>query len=115
MQTTRRRMMMASSALAAVFATRTLFGQMTPQPLPSPNAPRNQNVPAGLDGAEIPVRNGQRVIPPASWMEIQSDAQKLLDLATDFKKRVDQSSAPSPSTRPPHTRTISSACLALHE
>ena len=90
MQTSRRRMMIAmSSAAAAVLATRALSGQ-TPQPLPSPNAPLNQNVPAGLDGADIPVRNGRRVIPPATWLEIRSDAQKLLDLATDFKKRVDQ-------------------------
>lgn len=90
MQTSRRRMMIAiSGAVAAALATRSLSGQI-PQPLPSPNAPLNQNVPAGLDGADIPVRNGRRMIPPATWLEIRSDAQKLLDLATDFKKRVDQ-------------------------
>lgn len=92
MQTSRRRMMMAmSSALAVGLTTRTLSGQRAnPQPMASPNAPQNQNVPAGLDGANIPVGNGQRVIPPATWMEIKSDAQKLLDMAADFKKRVDQ-------------------------
>lgn len=85
-------MIAMSSAAAAALATRTLSGQRSaaPQPLPSPNAPLNQNVPAGLDGADIPVRNGRRVIPPATWLEIKSDAQKLLDLATDFNKRVNQ-------------------------
>lgn len=94
MQATRRRVMLAmSSALGAAFAARMVDGQTrtaNPQPMASPNAPQNQNVPAGLDGAEIPVRNGQRVIPPATWMEIKSDARELLDMATDFKKRVDQ-------------------------
>lgn len=93
MQATRRRMIMTmTSALAAAFATRTLSGQRsaTPQPMPSPNAPLNQNVPAGLDGADIPVSNGRRIVPPATWGEIKADAQKLLDMATDFKKRVDQ-------------------------
>ena len=90
MQTSRRKMIAMSSAAAAALATRALSGQVTPQPLPSPNAPLNQNVPAGLDGADIPVRNGRRVIPPATWLEIKSDAQKLLDLVADFKKRVDE-------------------------
>jgi hypothetical protein len=58
--------------------------------MPSPNAPANQNVPAGLDGSEIPVRNGGRPIPPVTWMEIRTDAQKLLAMATDFKAKVDR-------------------------
>ena len=77
-----------AGAIAAELLAR---GQMhTPQPMPSPNAPRNQNVPAGLDGADIPVKNGEDVIPPATWMEIKSEAQKLLEMTTDFKKRVDR-------------------------
>lgn len=55
----------------------------------SPNAPHDQNVPAGLDGAEIPVNNGQRVVPTATWLDIKSDAQRLLDMAADFNRRVD--------------------------
>jgi hypothetical protein len=80
---------MTGAFLAELFARGQVRAQ-TPQPLPSPNAPRNQNVPAGLDGADIPVKNGQTVIPPATWAEIKSEAQKLLEMVTDFKKRVDQ-------------------------
>ena len=76
-----------AGAIAAELMAR---GQRTPQPMPSPNAPRNENVPAGLDGADIPVKNGETVIPPATWMEIKSEAQKLLEMTTDFKKRVDR-------------------------
>lgn len=96
MQPTRRRMIATmTGAVAAVLVARPLpvhclAGQMTPQPRPSPNAPANQNVPAGLDGADIPVNNGQRTIPPATWMEIKSDAQKLYDMAADFKSQVDR-------------------------
>jgi hypothetical protein len=67
----------------------------TPQPLSSPNAPMNENVPAGLDGSNIPFRNGDRPVPPATWLEIKSDAQKLLDMATDFKKQVDSTNLSS--------------------
>jgi hypothetical protein len=97
MQPTRREMMaamtgvVASALVAKPVLANAVAGQMsTPQPLPSPNAPKNQNVPAGLDGAEIPVHNGEPTIPPATWTEIKSDAQKLLDLATDFKWQVNR-------------------------
>lgn len=29
------------------------------------------------------------MIPPATWLEIKSDADKLLTMATDFKTQVD--------------------------
>lgn len=92
MQPTRRRMMVAmTGAVATALARRTVAGQRTasPQPMASPNAPANQNYPTGLDGSDIPVRNGGRPIPPVTWMEIRSDAQKLLAMATDFKGQVD--------------------------
>jgi hypothetical protein len=98
MQPTRREMMaamtgvVASALTAGPLLTDAVAGQRTPapQPLPSPNAPANQNAPVGLDGAEIPVRNGEPTVPPATWAEIKSDAQKLLDLATDFKWQVNR-------------------------
>jgi hypothetical protein len=85
-------MVAMTGAVAAALAERTVAGQSrsaSPQPMQSPNAPANQNYPAGLDGSEIPVRNGGRPILPATWMEIRSDAQKLLAMATDFKAQVD--------------------------
>ncbi|MFZ0663568.1 MAG: hypothetical protein WAM66_12805 [Acidobacteriaceae bacterium] len=93
MQVTRRRMVTAMTGAAAALAVARLSGGQSraasPQPMPSPNAPTNQNVPAGLDGANIPVNNGRNVVPPATWLEIRKDARKLLDMAADFNKRVD--------------------------
>lgn len=101
MRPTRRRLMASmTGAVAAVLVARPLFafpdaGQSKPQPMPSPNAPANENVPAGLDGANIPVRNGGPGIVPATWMEIKSDAQKLLEMATDFKVQIDHTNLAS--------------------
>lgn len=96
MRLTRRRMLAVSGAIAAALAesrVNPLRGQArtspTPQPMPSPNAPRNENAPLGMD-TDIPVRNGEKQLPPATWIDIKSDAQKLLDLATDFKWQVDK-------------------------
>jgi hypothetical protein len=82
-----------TGAVAAAFAGRTVAGQSRgggQQPMPSPNAPANQNAPVGLDGADIPVHNGDRPLAPVTWLEIRSDAQKLLEMATDFKAQVDR-------------------------
>jgi hypothetical protein len=64
--------------------------RMSPQPLPSPNAPMNQNVPGGLDGAGLAHQPGQPAISPLAWSAIKSDADKLLQMATDLKARLDQ-------------------------
>lgn len=94
MQPTRRRMIVTMmGAIASMSAWRSGSAQKqarpNPQPLPSPNAPTDQNVPAGLD-SDIPVRNGGRPLPPVTWMEIKTDAQKMFDLATDFKWQVNR-------------------------
>lgn len=73
---------------APAYSIAAQIGGGKPQPLPSPNAPMNENVPAGLDGANIPW-NHQKTILPATWIEIKSDAAKLLSMAADFKDRVD--------------------------
>lgn len=93
MQPTRRQMMATMTSAVAAMAAETLLGQAgrraSPQPMASPNAPTDQNVPAGLDGANIPVVNGQNVVPPATWMEIRKETQKLLEMTQDFKQKVD--------------------------
>ena len=96
MKLTRRQMLAAGGAMAAVLAASRVSPVMsqartapTPQPMPSPNAPRNENAPLGMD-TDIPVRNGDKQLPPATWLDIKSDAQKILDLATDFKWQVDR-------------------------
>lgn len=99
MQPTRRGVMKAlSGAVVAGLAVRPLAasaalqvgGGASPQPMSSPNAPSNRNAPLGVNGADIPVRNGGQTIPPATWLEIKSDAQKMLDMATDFKAQIDR-------------------------
>ncbi|MGH9588031.1 MAG: hypothetical protein ACRD3F_13835 [Acidobacteriaceae bacterium] len=92
MQPTRRQVMATITSAVAAVAAESLWGQnrsASPQPMPSPNAPLNQNVPAGLDGANIPVVNGRNVVPPATWVEIRKETQKLLEMTQDFKQKVD--------------------------
>ena len=92
MQATRRRVMATMAGAVAGLASESIWAQVrtaTPQPLPSPNAPQNENVPAGLDGANIPVVNGRNVVPPATWMEIRNQARELLAMTLDFKEKVD--------------------------
>lgn len=95
MKLTRRQMLAVGGAMAATLAESRvshLSGQVrspSPQPMPSPNAPHNENAPLGMD-TDIPVRNGDKQLPPATWIDIKSDAQKILDLATDFKWQVDK-------------------------
>ena len=74
MQATRREIMATLASTVAAIAAQPLWAQTrfaSPRPMASPNAPANQNVPAGLDGANIPVVNGQNVVPPATWMDIR--------------------------------------------
>jgi hypothetical protein len=67
-----------------------LAQRMSPQPLPSPNAPKDQNVPGGLDGSGLAHQSGQSTINPLTWSAIKSDADKLLQMATDLKAKVEQ-------------------------
>ena len=98
MPTTRRRMIVTMTGAVAALAAQPISarssvlqaGRVSPQPLPSSNAPLNQNAPVGLDGSGIPVRNGERQLPPVTWAQIKSEAQKILDIATDFKWQVDR-------------------------
>jgi hypothetical protein len=93
-QETRRRLLttMAAIAGAVIAASSSLLAQRAPapQPLPSPNAPSNQNVPGGLDGSGLSHQSKQSTISPLMWTDIKSDADKLLQLATDLKGKIDQ-------------------------
>jgi hypothetical protein len=83
---------MAAAGGAALAASLSLRGQrapVTPQPLPSPNAPGNQNVPGGLDGSGLAHQPRPSTISPLMWTEIKTDAEKLLQLATDLKTKID--------------------------
>lgn len=78
-----------TAGVAWAYSGRRQAGGMTPQPMPSPNAPRNENVPAGLDGANIPWNRDKPML-PATWLEIKSDSAKLLSMVTQFKTNVDR-------------------------
>lgn len=60
---------------------------VSPQPLPSPNAP-NPNVPGGLDPPPMGGRSTKQ-LNPALAPELRSDVQKLYELALDLKKQME--------------------------
>ena len=92
-------MLAVSGAVAAVLAARPLSGNLfaqqgtrgvSPQPLPSHDEPTNPNAPIGLNGSDIPVTGEGHQLPLATWAEVKTEAQKILDIATDFKWQVDR-------------------------
>jgi hypothetical protein len=89
MPETRRRILTTmAGALAGMLAPLPACAQWRPgppQPVESPNAPKNQNVPAGLDGADIPVEQPGKIgINPLAWAEMKDQAQQLLQMTFDF-------------------------------
>jgi hypothetical protein len=59
-----------------------------PQPMPSPNAPNNQNFPGGLNGP--PVSNSDKSAPiPLNREQIAAMVQQLYKLASDLKEEVE--------------------------
>jgi hypothetical protein len=90
---TRRRLLTTLAGMLGVAAAPGFLGaQMhpTPQPMPSPNAPADQNVPGGLDGSQLAYKSRPSTISPLVWTEIKSDSAKLLQMATDLKAKIDQ-------------------------
>ena len=81
---------MTAAAFALPWSLRAQVGHPSPQPMASPNAPMNQNVPGGLDGAGLAHQPAPGTISPLMWAEIKSDSDKLLQMAKDFKAKVDQ-------------------------
>jgi hypothetical protein len=98
MRETRRRLLVTMAGVAAgVIAARPAFaGQMSPhpQPLPSPNAPQNQNAPAGLDRAGVN-DNPHPGVSPLAWTQIKTDVEKLYQMTSDFKDHVQQTNLSS--------------------
>lgn len=83
---------LATAGAALISGAPSLLSQMMPnpvQPLSSPNAPKNTNAPAGLDGADLVRQPGQSSLSPMAWSAIKSEADKLLQMATDFKQKID--------------------------
>ena len=92
MPETRRRLVAAIAGVAAgAILRRSAFAGQHPQPMPSPNAPQNQNAPAGLDraGVEAGAQQNSR-ISPLAWSQIKSDVDKLFQMSSDLKDHVAQ-------------------------
>jgi hypothetical protein len=95
MQETRRHLLITLAGVTAgAIAAPSALTSQTPQPMPSPNAPRNQNVPGGLDGAGIKQGN-EPAVSPLAWTQIKSDTQKLFQMTSDFRDHVQQANLTS--------------------
>lgn len=92
---TRRNLIVTMTGVAGVVLAETLLWDLgtgaaqVPQPMPSPNAPTNQNIPGGLENPKISDPNR----PPTRAMsqeQIAADVQQLYKLALDLKTEVEQ-------------------------
>lgn len=90
MQKPRRAFVMAAAAGIAGALTRPLglTALQAPQPLPSPNAPRNPNAPAGMDGPDI-IKPSKAPPNPINQMQIAALVQQLYKLTGELKEEVD--------------------------
>jgi len=97
MPETRRHLLGTLAAFAAGVVTgpSALAGQH-PQPMPSPNAPQNENAPAGLDRAGVDAGEQQKSkITPLAWTQIKSDTDKLYQMTSDLRDHIAQTNLAS--------------------
>jgi hypothetical protein len=59
-----------------------------PQPMPSPNAPNNQNFPGGLNGPQVTGSNKSAPI-PLNREQIAAMVQQLYKLASELKEEIE--------------------------
>ena len=59
-----------------------------PQPMASPNAPSNQNVPAGLNGSEV-IRPDKQPVSAVNQEQIAALVHQLFKLATELQEEVE--------------------------
>lgn len=74
--------LIASSRIAGIAA-------QTPQPLPSPNAPTNQNAPAGLNGPEIIHPDKPAQPNPQTAQAVNAAVQEIYARALELKNEAD--------------------------
>jgi len=88
----RRSLLRGMSGVAGVLATGSWINggaqSGPPQPLPSPNAPTNQNVPAGMNGPEI-IKPDKPPINPLNQEQIAASVEQLYKLAGELKDEVE--------------------------
>jgi hypothetical protein len=59
------------------------------KPMPSPNAPKNENAPEGLEGKPTSKNNSKPPVDQQNQQEIRLDVQRLYAMATELKDDVD--------------------------
>jgi hypothetical protein len=63
------------------------------KPVPSPNAPKSQNAPTGLDGPAVTPENSRQNIDQQNQAEIRLQVQRLYAMATELKDEVDSTNS----------------------
>jgi hypothetical protein len=93
MQESRRSVLLGLVGVAGILVTNPHLQhgtQSLPQPIPSPNAPKNQNVPAGLDNAGVGQGDDKaRKIAQENQKMVKADVEKLFDMVTELKQEVE--------------------------
>jgi hypothetical protein len=93
MQESRRNLLMGlvgAAGMAALGPSPQHSGGVTPQPIPSPNAPKNQNAPAGLDNAGVGQADDKATAMARENLKLlKADVEKLFDKSTELKEQVE--------------------------
>jgi hypothetical protein len=63
------------------------------KPVPSPNAPKNQNAPSGLDGPPVTAEISRQNVDQQNQVEIRLQVQRLYAMATELKDEVDNTNS----------------------
>ncbi len=79
---------MAGAATLAAAGVWVSGEAQTPSPMPSPNAPRNQNVPGGFDGPPLG-RADRMQNNPLLQQQIAASVQQLYKLAVELKDEAE--------------------------
>jgi Spy/CpxP family protein refolding chaperone len=61
-----------------------------PKPMPSPNAPKSQNVPQGLEGTPTSNEKPKYAVDQENQQEIRMQVQRLYAMVTEMKDEVDR-------------------------
>jgi hypothetical protein len=89
---------LSGTLIAAPMAIEALQEHPSPviKPVPSPNAPKNQNVPQGLDGPALTTGdNSRQSLDQQNQVEIRMEVQRLFAIATELKDEVDNTNSNS--------------------
>jgi hypothetical protein len=63
------------------------------KPVPSPNAPKNENVPQGLEGTLASKEEKKLMLDQQNEQEIRLEVQRLYAMATELKDEVDNTNS----------------------